>query len=147
MVPSLGKFRDKRLTVPFLVLAGFFLLYFLLFFLGVGSGGKYSGLGNQNRMLRVKYSTGLNRCRRMILERTNWITSCAQLEMLRSMFETKTMANGLARKNHLPAKLLTSLDFRQEPSVLVMQCYDDKECLVKTHLVKILVHISNWIRA
>jgi hypothetical protein len=30
---------------------------------------------------------------------------------------------------------------------LVMQCYDDKECLVKTHLVKIFVHISDWIRA
>jgi hypothetical protein len=64
------------------------------------------------------------------------------------MFETKTMANGLAvaHKNHLPAKLLT-FGLPQEPSVLVMQCYDDKECLVKTHLVKILVHISNWIRA
>jgi len=65
------------------------------------------------------------------------------------MFETKTMANGLAvgvaHKNHLPAKLLT---FGIPPrTLLVMQCYDDKECLVKTHLVKILVHISNWIRA
>ena len=81
MVPSLGKFLDKRLTVPFLVLAVFFLVYFLLFFLGVGSGGKYSGLGNQNRMLRVKYSTGLKRCRRMILDSTKRVTSWAQLEI------------------------------------------------------------------